>query len=282
MKGATGRILYAAVGSIVCHLRQPTYVICHASPPLEYGTARRPRWLPRTAGFVLPANRHARARYALTKAREGALDPMPHARFRTAYRTPRLHLNTIAHFWSLCQGCRWQDTHYCRTIGALLRSRTDFKLSLYSGGTTAALLYSSVLRSLPLCTKHYANNVMCSTSNRASTFSRRCDNKGRPGSFQGRNIGRTLCQAGISALRGVRSRWNGGWKRRKWGNLGAILVQWKREVREALWDGWTGCRNTVTFTLIYSLSSRSTGRHGCAADVEPLRIRDVSDHDQCG
>ena len=282
MKGATGRILYAAVGSIVCHLRQPTYVICHESPPLEYGTARRPRWLPRTAGFVLPANRHARARYALTKAREGALDPMPHARFRTAYRTPRLHLNTIAHFWSLCQGFRWQDTHYCRTIGALLRSRTDFKLSLYSGGHRGCVALFE--RTEIVAFVYQALRKQCDVFN----FEARVNVRGTLAELTpsrvvpGRRIGRTLCQAGIPALRGVRSRWNGGWKRRKWGDLGAILVQWKREVRESLWDGWTGCRNTVTFTLVDSLSSRSAGRHGCAADVEPLRIRDVSDHDQCG
>ncbi len=97
--GTTGRSLCAAAGSIVCCLRQPTYIICHRSPPHEYGTTHRSRWLPRTTGLAQPADRHPQARRALPIR---GLNPprsersLPHARFRTAYQTLRLRSPTIA------------------------------------------------------------------------------------------------------------------------------------------------------------------------------------------
>ena len=97
--GTTGRSLCAAVGSIVCYLRQPTYIICHRSPPHEYGTTHRSRWLPRTTGLALPADRHPQARREFAIRR---LNPprsersLPHARFRTARQTPLLRSPTIA------------------------------------------------------------------------------------------------------------------------------------------------------------------------------------------
>ena len=95
----TGRSLCAAAGSIVCRLRQPTYIICHRSPPHEYGTIRRSRWPPRTAGRAQPANRHPQAHCALATQWLNAprnQRSLPHARFRTAYQTLRLRNPTIA------------------------------------------------------------------------------------------------------------------------------------------------------------------------------------------
>lgn len=96
---------------------------------------------------------------------------------------PRLHPRTIADFQSLCQGSCWQLTQYCRTIGALLRSLTDFEVSVYSDGITAALPHSSLSKSSLLRTPKHAKSAMYSAPYRASALKGNCPYSQRSGLF---------------------------------------------------------------------------------------------------
>ncbi len=88
MKVETGLSLFAAVSSIVCCLRQPTYMIAHRSPPFPNGIIQLPEEPPRTISLTQPANRHAQAQRAADdvpsrRPTRQVSDPRRRAQFHT-------------------------------------------------------------------------------------------------------------------------------------------------------------------------------------------------------
>ncbi len=65
--GRAGPVLFAAVSSTVCCLRQPTYVICHRSPPIRYGTIRPLRVATPSLRLCPLVDRHPRVRHTLAR-----------------------------------------------------------------------------------------------------------------------------------------------------------------------------------------------------------------------